>query len=77
MGLGIGGGDEVIVPSHSFIASASCILLAGATAVFCDSRTSPIGSARPLRFSLSVRDDSKGFERIQSTNALSYTICRY
>ena len=35
-GLGIGSGDEVIVPSHSFIASASCVSLAGATPVFCD-----------------------------------------
>ncbi|MFA6523254.1 MAG: DegT/DnrJ/EryC1/StrS family aminotransferase [Candidatus Peribacteraceae bacterium] len=34
--LGIGPGDEVIVPSLSFIASANCIVHAGATPVFCE-----------------------------------------
>lgn len=33
---GIGRGDEVIVPAHTFIASALGVLHAGATPVFCD-----------------------------------------
>jgi dTDP-4-amino-4,6-dideoxygalactose transaminase len=36
LALDIGPGDEVIVPSHSYIASANCILHAGATPVFAD-----------------------------------------
>jgi dTDP-4-amino-4,6-dideoxygalactose transaminase len=34
--LGIGPGDEVIVPSRSFIASASCVVIRGATPIFAD-----------------------------------------
>lgn len=34
--LGIGPGDEVIVPARSFVASASCVVAAGATVVFAD-----------------------------------------
>ncbi len=33
---GIGSGDEVIVPAHTFIASALAVVHAGATPVFCD-----------------------------------------
>lgn len=33
---GIGEGDEVIVPNFSWISSASCISMVGATPVFCD-----------------------------------------
>ena len=34
--LGIGPGDEVIVPDMTFIATANSVILAGATPVFCD-----------------------------------------
>jgi dTDP-4-amino-4,6-dideoxygalactose transaminase len=36
VGAGIGAGDEVIVPAHTFVASALAIVHAGATPVFCD-----------------------------------------
>ena len=46
--LGIGGGDEVIVPALSFIASAIAVLHAGATPVFVD--------VDPLSFNLDPAD---------------------
>jgi dTDP-3-amino-3,4,6-trideoxy-alpha-D-glucose transaminase len=36
MAAGIGPGDEVVVPGHTFIASALAVVHAGATPVFCD-----------------------------------------
>lgn len=36
LGLGIGVGDEVIVPSLSFIATANCVLYVGAKPIFAD-----------------------------------------
>jgi dTDP-4-amino-4,6-dideoxygalactose transaminase len=36
MAAGIGAGDEVIVPAHTYIASALAVLHAGAEPVFCD-----------------------------------------
>lgn len=34
--LGIGPGDEVVVPSRTFVASATCVVMRGATPVFAD-----------------------------------------
>ena len=36
MTLGIGKGDEVILPSHTFIASANAVLFTGATPIFAE-----------------------------------------
>src|SRR4051812_6923544 len=38
LAAGIGEGDEVIVPAHTFVASALAVLHAGATPVLCDVR---------------------------------------
>jgi dTDP-4-amino-4,6-dideoxygalactose transaminase len=35
-GLGVGPGDEVLVPSLTFVATANCVLYAGATPIFVD-----------------------------------------
>lgn len=36
LAAGVGAGDEVIVPAHTFIATGLAVLAAGATPVFCD-----------------------------------------
>ncbi|MBZ5570397.1 MAG: DegT/DnrJ/EryC1/StrS family aminotransferase [Acidobacteriia bacterium] len=50
--LGIGPGDEVIVPSRTFIASASCVVMRGATPVLADvdehSQNLTVDTIRPL-----------------------------
>jgi dTDP-4-amino-4,6-dideoxygalactose transaminase len=47
-GLGVGPGDEVLVPSLTFVATANCALYAGATPIFVDieSLDSPLMSLR-------------------------------
>jgi dTDP-4-amino-4,6-dideoxygalactose transaminase len=55
-GLGIGAGDEVIVPSRTFIASASCVVIRGAVPVIADvDATSGDLSAETIRPLLSAR----------------------
>jgi dTDP-4-amino-4,6-dideoxygalactose transaminase len=54
--LGIGTGDEVVVPSRSFVASASCAVMRGATPVFADiDRDSQNLTAETIRPVLSPR----------------------
>jgi hypothetical protein len=54
--LGIGPGDEVVVPCRSFMASASCVVMRGATPVFADiDRESQTLTADTIRTVLSPR----------------------
>src|SRR5262249_42704473 len=54
--LGVGPGDEVIVPSRTFIASASCAVMRGARPVFADvDRDSQNITADTIRAVLSTR----------------------
>ena len=50
-GLGIGPGDEVIVPTNTFIASAAAVVMAGATVVLADSdpAATELARSRALR----------------------------
>ncbi|MCE5315382.1 MAG: DegT/DnrJ/EryC1/StrS family aminotransferase [Armatimonadota bacterium] len=58
LALGIGPGDEVIVPSNTFIATAAAVSHAGATPVFvdCDPETYCID---PARISAAITDKTK------------------
>ncbi len=55
--LGIGGGDEVIVPSLSFVATANCVVYTGARVVFADieSLDRPLMSLADAKAKLSPR----------------------
>jgi hypothetical protein len=57
--LGIGSGDEVIVPSRTFIASASCVVMRGAVPVIADvDATSGNLTAESIRPLLSARTNA-------------------
>ena len=45
--LGIGAGDEVVVPANTFVASAEAVVLAGATPRFADVVPKPCSSPPP------------------------------
>ena len=54
--LGVGPGDEVIVPSRTFVASASCAVMRGAVPVMADvDRDSQVLTAETARAALSPR----------------------
>jgi len=49
LALGVGPGDEVIVPSHSFISTAFAVIQTGAVPVFCDVGPDHVMDPRALR----------------------------
>ena len=56
VGAGVGPGDEVIVPSYSFIASSFCVLQAGAVPVFADvEENNHVISAESIEACISAR----------------------
>ena len=57
-GLGIGPGDEIIVPSYSFIASSFAVVQAGAIPVFCD--TTEDHTIDPAQIEVLITKRTKG-----------------
>lgn len=64
-GLGIGEGDEVIVPTNSFLASASAVALIGATPVFCDVRDDY--NIDPEKLEAAITDRTKAIAPVHLT----------
>ena len=58
--LGIGPGDEVLVPSMTFVASAACIKMAGAKPVFVDSQSFHDFNMDPLDLEKKITSNTKG-----------------
>lgn len=56
--LGLGAGDEVILPSRSFFASVSCVVAIGATPVFADIKLSS-GNIDPASVRAAVTPDTR------------------
>ena len=58
LALGIGQGDEVIIPAHTFVATAWAVSYVGATPVFCDV-TSDTYTLDPLKIEAKITDRTK------------------
>ena len=79
LSIGIGKGDEVIVPSFTYVASVNAIAYTGATPVFIDSdqqtwqmASSQIENNITSRTNRSVKDPEKNFKKNKSYNGCSY-----
>ena len=59
MTLGIGPGDEVILPSLTFVATANCVRYVGATPVFADVASSSDLNINPLRIDALITPQTK------------------
>ena len=64
LALGVGPGDEVITPAFSFVASANCILHAGATPVFVDCSTSSL-NMDPAEVEKKITDKTKAIIAVE------------
>ncbi|MBO75240.1 MAG: aminotransferase DegT, partial [Flavobacteriales bacterium] len=56
--IGVGLGDEVVVPAYSWISSASCTLMQNAVPVFCDLESESLG-LDPVALEVAITDQTK------------------
>jgi len=64
-GLGVGAGDEVIVPPNSYLATASSVAIAGATPVFADVREDY--NIDPQKIAEAITPNTKGIIAVHLT----------